>query len=254
VSRTFELGLRGSLASWGGAQKLEWTAGLFRTENQDDIISLAAPTSGRGYFQNAGDTLRQGIEAGLQYHDQKWSIYANYAFIDATFRSSLVLPSPDHPSDDAIINCDTLAPIADRDTEPVCVQVQSGDRLPGVPRHRFKAGFDYWVTSQWKVGADLVAASDQIFFGDPGNDTTPLAGYAKVDVRTSYDINEHVQIYGLIDNIFDARYGLFGNFFNTDLGSEVAEEDGLPPNYFTNPRTITPAPPVAVYGGVRVKF
>jgi iron complex outermembrane recepter protein len=254
VSRTFELGLRGKLASLGAKQRLDWTVGVFRSENQDDIISLAAPTSGRGYFQNAGDTLRQGVEAGVQYHDQKWSIYANYAYVDATFRSSLVLPSPDHPSDTAIINCDTLAPVVDRDTEPVCVQVQSGDRLPGVPRHRFKAGVDYWVTPRWKVGADLVAASNQIFFGDPGNDAKPLAGYAKVDLRTSYDITEHVQIYGMVDNVFDARYGLFGNFFNTGLGNDVAEADGLGAGFFTDPRTITPAPPVAIYGGLKVRY
>ena len=86
-------------------------------------------------------------------------------------------------------------------TSAYCVQVQSGDRLPGVPRHRFKAGFDYWLTSKWKFGADLVAASNQIFFGDDGNDAAPLAGYAKVDIRTSYNLTENVQIYGMVDNI-----------------------------------------------------
>ena len=44
--------------------------------------------------------------------------------------------------------------------------------------------------------------------------TRRFAGYAKVDIRTSYNITENVQIYGLIDNLFDSRYGLFGAFFN----------------------------------------
>ncbi len=246
VSRTFELGLRGKLASLGVQQKLEWTAGLFRTENQDDIIAVAAPTSGRGYFQNAGDTLRKGIEAGLVYTDPKWQIYANYAFIDATFESSITLSSPDNPKG---FQC----PDSD-DDEVLCIQVNPGDQLPGVPRHRFKAGLDYWMTSKWKVGGDLVAVSDQYFFGDEGNDNPPLAGYAKVDVRTSYDITESIQIYGLVDNIFDSRYGVFGNFFNLESANEAAEADGLDEDFFTNPRTITPAPPVTAYGGVRVRF
>lgn len=246
VSRTFELGLRGKLMSFGGGQMLEWTAGLFRTENQDDIIAIAAPTSGRGYFQNAGDTLRQGVELGLQYQTQQLLFYANYAYIDATFQSALELASPDNP---VAVDC----PSAPGEN---CVLVQDGDRLPGVPQHRFKAGFDYWVTRAWKVGADVVAVSDQVFFGDEGNDNTTLDGYARVDIRTSYNITPNVQIYGMVDNVFDSRYGLFGNYFNVDAANEAAEADGLGSSYFsdTNNRTITPAPPVAAYGGIKVRY
>lgn len=255
VSHTFELGLRGNLASWSDRSSLQWTAGLFRTENTDDIIAIASQSNGRGYFANAGDTLRQGVELGLTYRDQRWSTYANYAFIDATFRTANVLASPDNPNDDAIINCTTLAPVVDRDTEPVCVQVNSGDRLPGVPRHRFKAGADYRVTRAWNVGADVVAASNQIFFGDEGNDNAPLPGYARVNLRTSYDVTDHVQIYGLVNNVFDARYGLFGAFFNKEAGESAGTPDGtgdLLDN--SNGRSITPAPPVTAYGGIKVRY
>ncbi len=246
VARTYEFGFRGKMASLGEKQTLEWTAGLFRTETQDDIIAVAAPTSGRGFFQNAGDTLRQGVEAGLVYRDPRWYAWANYAFVDATFESNIVIPSPNNP------NATPCPPPADEET---CVFVTPGDRLPGVPQHRFKAGFDYWVHPEWKVGADLVAVSDQIFFGDESNVSSPLGGYARVDVRTSYDVNEHVQIYGLIDNLFDSRYGLFGNFFDTELANDAAEADpSTGAGFFTNPRTITPAPPFAIYGGIKVKY
>jgi iron complex outermembrane receptor protein len=254
VSRTFELGLRGNLASLGADQKLQWTAGLFRTENQDDIIAVASPQNGRGYFLNAGDTLRQGFEAGVTYQDKRWFAYANYAFIDATFESHNILSSPDNPGPTAF-DCPIIPP--DPTAEPsLCIEVNPGDRLPGVPRHRFKAGLDYWVTRDWKVGGDLVAASDQVFFGDESNDNAPLAGYAKVDIRTSYNITENVQIYGLVDNIFDARYGLFGTFFNREAADNAGAADGLPANYFEdgNGRSITPAAPVTAYGGVKVRY
>ena len=89
ISHSFELGLRGHLASFGGDQKLEWTAGLFRTENTDDILSVNSPQQGRGYFLNAGDTLRQGVELGVIYQERWLQAYANFAFIDATFRTPI---------------------------------------------------------------------------------------------------------------------------------------------------------------------
>ena len=250
VSRSFELGLRGKLASWGGSQ-LQWTAGLFRTESQDDIIAVASPSNGRGYFLNAGDTLRQGFEAGVTYQDRRWSAYTNYAFIDATFESANVLSSPDNPSS-AAFECPITDPGAE---ESLCINVNPGDRLPGVPQHRFKAGADYWVTDAWRVGADLVAFSSQVFFGDEGNDNAPLGGYAKVDIRTSYNVTENVQIYGMVDNVFDSHYGVFGAFFNKEAGERAGGPDGTGELLEdSNGRSITPAPPVAAYGGIKVRY
>ena len=108
----------------------------------------------------------------------------------------------------------------------------------------------------WKVGADVVAASSQVFFGDESNDSAPLGGYAKVDIRTSYNVTENVQIYGMVDNVFDSRYGLFGAFFNKEAARGAGEADGYRPNFFedSSSRTITPAPPVAAYGGIKVRY
>jgi len=245
ISKTAEIGLRGETLSWNGREKLTWSAGLFRTLNTDDIISVAAQTSGRGFFQNAGDTLRQGVEAAASYRTDRYYVYANYSFTDATFRTPLELASPNNPSAEVCTGADPTDPEA-----PTCVNVEKGDRLPGVARHKFKAGFDYWVTPRWRFGADLIASSNQIFTGDEGNDQKPLGGYAKVNLHTSYDITDHIQVYGLIDNLFDTHYGLFGNFFNTEQASEAS----LGTIDFTDPRTIVPAAPFAIYGGLKVKF
>ncbi|MEO8419873.1 MAG: TonB-dependent receptor [Hyphomicrobium sp.] len=252
VSHTFELGLRGNLAAWQDGSRLQWTAGLFRTENTDDIITIASESNGRGYFKNAGDTLRQGVELGMIYQQRWWSTYANYAFVDATFLTANIIGSPDNPSADHAL-CDPSV----TDPEAGCIQVNPGDTIPGVPRHRFKAGLDVWVTKEWTVGGDVVAASSQYFFGDEGNDQPQLGGYAKVDIRTAYNVTENIQIYGMVDNLFDSRYGLFGNFFNSEAAENAANAGGLDgaalfdgqPN-----RTITPAPPVAAYGGIKVRY
>lgn len=242
VSRTGEVGFRGESLNALTNERINWSFGLFRTLNQDDIISVASPTSGRGFFQNAGDTLRQGIEASISYQSQRLFLYANYAFIDPTFQSSLELASPNNPSPDVV-------PCAGDPTEN-CINVRPGDTLPGVPRHRFKAGFDYWLTPKWKFGSDLIAASDQVFFGDESNLNKPLAGYAQVNLHTSYDITDHIQIYGLINNLFDNHYGTFGSYFDTEEGSEAS----LGTIDFTDARTIVPSMPFAAYGGMKFKF
>ena len=246
VSHTWELGLRGKMEGYN-SERFEWTAGLFHALNTNDIYTVAAPITGRGYFDNIGDTLRQGIEIGGRYTDQRWMVYANYALVHATFQSSFVLPSPNNP---AAFECGE-----DDGEELTCVQVNDGDRIPGIPLSRFKTGFDYLITPQWRFGADLLAASSQIFFGDEGNDTAPLGGYAKVDLHTYYDLTENVQLYGLIYNLFNSQYGLFGNYFNLEAANEASEANpATGDDFFTNPRTITPAPPLVAYGGMKIHY
>ncbi len=75
--------------------RLRWGVGLFRTENTDDIINVASDVVPNfGFFQNAGTTLRQGVEAKVDLSWNRWTAYANYTFVDATFQSSLTLASP----------------------------------------------------------------------------------------------------------------------------------------------------------------
>lgn len=79
-----------------------------------------------------------------------------------------------------------------------------------------------------------------------------LGGYTRVDLHTSYDITEHVQVYGLVKNLFSQTYGLYGTYFDTEEASAVSEAIGGPT--LTDARTISPSMPFAAYGGVKVKF
>ncbi|MGQ0457092.1 MAG: TonB-dependent receptor [Hyphomicrobium sp.] len=237
VGRTAEVGLRGQGGNnWG--DRFTWSAGLFRTLASDDILPIT-DTGGRVFFINAGDTLRQGVELAATYSTRRWSTYATYAFVDATLDT-----------------CDNT-----EDPGGECAFLSAGDRLPGIPRHRFKAGFEYWLTPKWKFGADLVAASNQPFYEnevsaeleEDGEDVVKtLAGYTRVDLHTSYDITDNIQVYGLVKNLFDQRYGLYGTYFEADEVSDVDISLGGPG--FTDPRSISPSMPFAAYGGVKVKF
>jgi iron complex outermembrane receptor protein len=230
VSHTWEGGLRGKFIEPRFSGNVDWSFGFFHTLNVNDIINvldLDQPT--RGFFQNAGNTLRQGIEAKVTYRLPDVSLYANYALVDATFQNNLTLPSPNNPLN--VNGSDSFS-----------INVQPGDRLPSIPRHRFKAGFDYSLTENWRAGADFIYASSQVFVGDESNQNVQLPGYGVVNLHTSYDINKNIQIYGLVQNLFNNKYALYGTYFD-------AQEVNL-----TDPRTETPAQPFSVYGGVKIKF
>ena len=146
VSHTFELGLRGKLASLAAASSLEWTAGLFRTRTPTTSCDRLARSNGRGYFQNAGDTLRQGFEAG-----RSLSGCAAGKRTRTTRSSTRPSRRPTFSRRPTITGRRIRIDIRDLRSgpdEPQCASsVNPGDRLPGVPRHRFKAGVDYWVTT-----------------------------------------------------------------------------------------------------------
>ncbi|HWK33551.1 MAG TPA: TonB-dependent receptor [Hyphomicrobium sp.] len=244
VSKTFELGLRGTMVSWGRDEALSWSVSGFHTRNEDDIISINAEQFGRGYFDNVGETKRVGVEAAIQYQTKWLYAYAGYSYVQATFEESLEISAPDNPLHE---DCSG--------GEGECVFVSPGNRMPGIPEHRLKAGFNYYITPKWAFGVDMIAASNQVFFGDEGNDNKRLPGFAKFNLHTSYNVNDNVQIYGLVDNVFDTRYGLFGTYYSTE-GAEYASIS-YDPDIFENDstaRTKVPAPPVAAYGGVKVRF
>ncbi|MBO0883647.1 MAG: TonB-dependent receptor, partial [Mycobacterium sp.] len=141
VSHTFEAGLRGGLGDNPKTGKLTWSLGAFHTKSDNDIISVSsALVPFFGYFQNAAETLRQGVEAKLDYNRDRWKVYANYTFVDATYQTALTLQSPFNPFSNP--NTGT-------------VNVTPGDHIPGIPAHRFKLGAEYQVTDAWKIGADL---------------------------------------------------------------------------------------------------
>jgi iron complex outermembrane recepter protein len=227
VGQTFELGLRGqnSLAEWG---RLQWSAGLFRTTLQNDILPIQSPDNGFGYFANVGTTLRQGAELSVQWTGDRWSAYANYSYIDAVYLTTFMEPSPFNPAADV----NGLIPIT------------NGTPIAGIPKNTLKVGFDYSVTPNWKIGGDMVAASGQVILGNENGALPQVPGYAVFGLHTSYRIGKQLQIYGLVQNIFDQRYYTAGALYDVTSFPNAAP-------FLTDPRTFGPGKPFAVYAGLR---
>ncbi|MGQ0686101.1 TonB-dependent receptor [Bradyrhizobium sp.] len=232
VSRTVEAGFRGTTELNIGT--LGWKVGAFRATNVDDILAIPSPQlQGFGYFQNVGRTRRQGIEAQVNLTSKTLQLYASYTLVDARFLDALQLGSH--------------SPFADADGN---IQVLPGNRIPAIPRNRFKAGIDYWMTDAFKVGGDALLVSNQYFAGDESNQFPRLPGYAVFNLHASYQINKTFQIYGRVNNIFDRRYATYGTFFERDDIPNFANGGAE----FTDPRTVSPALPRAFYAGLKATF
>ena len=232
VAHTFEAGLRGRVDSWTNAT-LNWHTGYFHTDSDDDILFVSSETVGRAFFRNVGRTRRQGVEAGATLQAGPVRLYANYAFTDATFRTPFTLSSENNPLADANGN----------------IQVQSGNRLPGIPRHLVKFGADYQVTPAWSVGAAGIVSSGRPLFGDEANLTPTTGAYGVLNVHTAYQVTSNVQLFGLVENAFNTRYETFGTFSPVAPNTPILQV----PNA-TNTRSLSPAPPIAGYAGLRVTF
>jgi len=239
VAHTYEFGLRGRIpAASADAGTLSWNLSAFRTNLEDDIYGVATSVS-TGFFQNIGSTRRQGIEAALNYQAVAWSAYLNYSYVDATFESPLLLPSPSNPFQDANGN----------------IQVEPGDHLPGIPRHRIKAGLDYKVLPQWVVGVSVKFVSDQYYYGDESNQTAPMPSYQVVGLHCSYQATRWLQVFAHIDNLLNAKYDTYGVYSDpTGIGTPGVPVTGVTNGPGVDNRFLSPAYPFAIYGGVRITF
>ena len=204
VSRTVEAGARGK---WGDSSS--WSAALYRTNLDDDIqfVSSSGATLNAGFFRNVGQTRRQGIElSGTTKASTRFGIFGvttRYAYVDATFRSGFVENSPSNSSANSRGD----------------IQVKSGDRIPGIAPHDFKASLDYDPIDRFSIGVNVIFNSSVFARGDENNKDVngAIAGYAVVNLDARVRLIKGLEIFGRVNNLFDARYSNFGslgeNFF-----------------------------------------
>jgi outer membrane receptor protein involved in Fe transport len=233
VARSVEGGVRGTLPT-KTAGELDWSVAAYLTGIHDDILFVASPNLiGTGYFQNAGDTRRAGLDLELSGTAHRFRWYASYGLVRATFQSSLLLPGDEEVNDAA----------GDDGSLPV----EPGDRLPGIPVHSLKAGGRYAVTGRWDVALESILASSRYFHGDEGNEQEPLGGYALFNLRTTYAFNDSIALFAEVDNLFDKEYATFGALAEIEIPLEEAPEA-------SEPRFVSPGAPRSVFAGIRVRF
>jgi outer membrane receptor protein involved in Fe transport len=222
VATTFELGVRGRVGATGF-----YSAAIYRTDLADDIQFIGAGSGAvnAGYFQNVGNTRRQGIEltGGVALGDVR--LVARYSLLDATYRTGFAESSPNNSSADA----DGL------------IFVQPGNRLPSLPRNAFRLRAE-WSHGPFVAGATLAAFDSQYARGNENNadPAGKVPGYAVVALDASWNLTPEWQLFARIDNLFDRTYQNFGilganyfrgpgNTFDAGLaGPEAFRSPGAP--------------------------
>lgn len=228
VSNNIEAGLRGGFASGFLPGRFVWNAGAYRTDAANDIELLATRINGFGYFANAGTTRHEGVDLHLGYRGSRIRIDGSYSWLRATF-----------------LDPQTLASNSPAANAQGLIFVRPGDVLPLNPEHRLSVSTDLSLTSDWSVGADIRFASSAFLAGDQSNQEPPLPSYATIDIRSSFRVAPHFEIFGEIENLTDVRYYTYGTF--TELGH-------LPPTLgLTDPRSLSPAPGRLLYAGIRAE-
>ena len=211
VTTTLEVGLRGNTGGAGagtGTTGLRWNLGVFRADNQDDILFVADNAAGFGYFRNFGKTRRQGVEAGVSTAVGGINLGANVTWLDASFRSAERLNgagnSRNHQAEAGFPGVDGS------------IGIQPGSRLPLVPRQLLKLFAELPLGAAWSVGADVSAVAGGVARGNENNAHQPdgshylgagrSAGYALLNLNGEWRPSRNLVVFVQVNNLFDRRY------------------------------------------------
>lgn len=236
VTDTWEVGLRGK-PELSFMRNLSWNVGSFRSENHNDILFVAAPQTGTGYFQNFAKTLREGFDADVEGRVGPITWGLDWTFLSATYQSTETL-------DGSANNTNNLA-LEGYPGLPGVITVQPGDRIPLIPKNTGKAYADYQATSKLGFDFDEVVNSssyargnennayqaDGVYYLGPG--VSP--GYAITNIRAHYDLTRRLQLALQIDNLFNHEYYTAAWLSNTALTAQGAIQSLPFPVYTTGP-------------------
>lgn len=265
VTRTLEAGLRGTL--W---ETTHWNAGLYRAENRNDILFVAAPDlSGAGYFQNFAKTQRKGFDLGFDSRIAGLSFGAQYSWISATYQAAGLFPGSANSSN-GLAESDP----AFRGLAGGTIDVRPGDRLPLVPKQVLKAFVGYDFNETLSVNLDFRATGGVYARGNENNAHRPdgiyylgpggSAGYGVFGLGLNWKPTPKLILFTQIDNLLNRRYytaaQLGANAFDVN-GNFVARPFPSVPNApgsetYPVPRTtfFAPGAPRMVWGGLRYTF
>jgi len=246
VARTFEAGVRGNLPD----QRLVWSADVFHTVNSNDI-QFVATAANAGYFDNVGNTRRQGLDLSLGGKQGGLNWHLTYSFVDATFQSNFEVSAQSNSTADADGN----------------VLIRPGDRIPLIPKHTGRLVLDYEVNERWNIGGNAIAASGSFLHGDENNanqaggtngegayisGTGWIPGYTVINLQSTYHMTKRAELFARLVNLFDRRYATAGfltsSSFNPN-GTFIAN-----PNDWPNENAVSPAAPRGIWAGIRIRF
>lgn len=214
VARTIEAGVRVEPAT-----AIFVRAGLFRTTALDDILFVASPRTGFGYFRNFGRTRRQGLELVAGAALKRLTLSASYTLLDATYRSAEIVGGAGNSTN-------SEGPGGEGN-----IRITPGNRIPLLPRHLLKASADWQALAWLLISADVQAASGVFARGNENNAHRPdgglypgagkTRGWAVLNLGAEVKPARWFSLILQLDNVLDARFATAAQ-----LGASVFDPAG----------------------------
>ena len=189
----------------------------FDTRTDDEIV-VATNSGGRSTYQNAGRTRRSGVQGSVDYRlAEKWRAQAAYTYVAAIYidgyRTCVAAP------------CITPT-----------LPINSGNRLPGVPRSDAYARLSWGGAVGWNANVTAqymsnIAANDANTAFAPSYAVFSVAGGYGTEVGST-----RLSAFVRINNVLDRRY----------VGSVIVDDSNA--GYFE------PAPGFNVFAGLTATF
>ncbi|MDP3605060.1 MAG: TonB-dependent receptor [Polaromonas sp.] len=184
-SDNLEAGVKWRTAA-GTATRAEWTAAVFHTATQDEIVTESS-RNGRATFQNAGATRRQGLELAASIAPARhWLAQLSYALLDARYRDGF-----------ACVGAATLCPAP---------QVPAGNRIPGTARNALAMELGWRPPTGWRSGVEARYLS-KVAVNDFNTDAA--ASFVTVGAHVGYVLalaRWNIAATARVDNIADRKY------------------------------------------------
>lgn len=199
IARTLEGGMR-----LRAGRSTDISIAAYRAILADDIQFISSGTTvNAGFFQNTGDTLREGIDIVFATRADRLSFTAAYGYVRAQYLTPFRMLSAANSS---------------RDSNDE-IQVERGDVIPGIPRSQLKLLAEWTAAPRTSVGFGWAWYDRQYARGDENNQDVngPLPSYDVANAFVRYRPGRDWQVSLKVNNLFDRRYSSFGilgaNFF-----------------------------------------
>ncbi len=190
-----------------------------------------APTLSEGQPPFGNPNLKpetaRNFDLGVEqrFMDGKAQVYATYynrrsndliAFSSVTFQSENIARVKSEGAEFGF----ALQPTANLNIQANYTLTNAINRSPGAnlgkrlalrPQHNGSLTLDWQTPWAVKLGTTLLLVGDSF---DNASNSVRLDGYALADVRASLPLNDAVEVYGRVDNLFDADYTVV-NRYNT---------------------------------------
>ncbi|HBO4529784.1 TPA: Fe(3+)-pyochelin receptor FptA [Pseudomonas aeruginosa] len=188
--KTYETGIKGELAD--GRLNLSLAAFRIDLENNPQEDPDHPGPSNNPFYISGGKVRSQGFELeGTGYLTPYWSLSAGYTYTSTEYLKDS--------------------------------QNDSGTRYSTfTPRHLLRLWSNYdlpWQDRRWSVGGGLQAQSD--YSVDYRGVSMRQGGYALVNMRLGYKIDEHWTAAVNVNNLFDRTY--YQSLFNPDWNNRYGE-------------------------------